>query len=209
LASPLTTAFNRAAARAPRDIDLHMMRALIKGDRDTALALIARGGDVNYRNQPGETPLMAASLRSDATLVQALLERGADINAQDAEGNTALHWLARADWTRDIPAIAHHMLDCGADAGMKNKKGETAAYVATRLNKERLARILGDDGHIPAVKTMAAENAIEVVKPIKLKSTAPPPEPQPAPTPAPKREEPAGESISDMSKRYAKAGLFG
>lgn len=214
---PYRSPFRRVAAREPREIDLLMMRALIKGEHDTAMLLIERGGDVNFRNQPGETPLMAAALRGDAVIVQALLERGADINAKDREGNTALHWLARADWSRDITSIAYHMLDCGVDAGVTNARGETAGYIASRLNKERLARILDTPGgHIPPVKTMASENAIDVGRPIKLK-TAPKPEPEPepevaaeeppAPPPPPKKEE--TESIRDLEKRFAKAGLFG
>ena len=214
MARRLTAAFNRAATAEPREVDLFLMRALVKDDITVAIDMIHQGADINYRNKLGETPLMAAALKGNATMMKMLIEQGADVNAADAQGNTALHWLARSDWTREIPGLAQLMIDSGADAALKNAQGETAGYIAGMLNKSRLARVL--DAGIPGVQ--AREEAIEVRKPIRLK-TAPAPEPEPVPevVPEPMTEKPApppakvekSETISEMEKRFAKAGLFG
>ena len=216
----LTATFNRAANSPPRDMDLFLMKALIHKDTNVAIDMIDNGADVNYRNKLGETPLMAAALNGNAMIVEMLLEQGADVNAADAQGNTPLHWLARADWTREIPGIAQAMIDGVADPTLMNARGETPGYVAGMLNKSRLARVLG--AGIPGVPER--EETIEIRKPLRLK-TAPAPEAEPEPEPEPAPEvvpEPVAaapappparveksETISEMEKRFAKAGLFG
>jgi hypothetical protein len=203
----LKTAFNRAARGAPREADLFLMRAIARNDNTVAADLIYQGADVNYRNKKGETPLMAAAYEGNAAIMKILLEQGSDVNAVDADGNTAMHWLVKSEWTRGTPDMAQLLIDGGADTGIKNTFGETAEFLAGQWNKERLARRLR--------QTRKDPDAIEVVKPIRLK-TAPPPEP--VPEPAPVAEKPAAppaakmeksETISEMERRFAKAGLFG
>ena len=59
--------------------------------------LVARGAQLNAKDEEGETALMHAVDRGDVEVVDALLQAGADASVQDAAGATALmHALSDA-----------------------------------------------------------------------------------------------------------------
>jgi len=58
--------------------------------------LLARGADVNAREQNGDTPLHCATFRQHGVIAQMLLAKGADVNAAAKDGCTPLHRLATA-----------------------------------------------------------------------------------------------------------------
>jgi len=51
-----------------------------------------RGGDVNSRDEKGETLLIYAVKRNRPEIVKMLVEKGADISAKDESGKTALDY---------------------------------------------------------------------------------------------------------------------
>jgi cytohesin len=69
---------------------------LARGDRpaagfeDVTGLLLAKGLDVNARNNKGETPLHVAMRFAQKNVVEVLLAKGADVNARDREGKTPL-----------------------------------------------------------------------------------------------------------------------
>ncbi len=67
-----------------------------------AKALLARGADVNARQQQGWTPLHGAAAEGKVELVTLLLSHGADLNARNDEGKTPL----AAALERNQPAAA-------------------------------------------------------------------------------------------------------
>lgn len=68
-----------------------LISATRKGDISTVKELLAKGADVNAKdNMFGRTALMWASENGHLELVQALLAKGADVNAKDNKGETAL-----------------------------------------------------------------------------------------------------------------------
>ena len=92
------------------------------GDRESALALVAAGGDVNAPQGDGTVPLHWAVYKNDLALVETLLSRGADPNVVNSYGSTPLSEavnVANAD-------LVERLLDAGADVAAANADGQTA-----------------------------------------------------------------------------------
>jgi hypothetical protein len=89
--------------------DLNVQRA---DDLEKAKALLAKGGDVNAKDNGGETPLHDAAAFNCKGVAAVLLVSGADVNAKDNPGDTPLvvavqkHSDAVADLLRAPPAPA-------------------------------------------------------------------------------------------------------
>ena len=66
------------------------MMASQQGHLDVVQALLAKGADVNAKDNDGATALMLASQNGHLDVVQALLAKGADVNAKANDGVTAL-----------------------------------------------------------------------------------------------------------------------
>ena len=67
-----------------------------KGHKEIVELLIAKGVDVNAKNNRGGTPLHLANNKEIAEL---LIANGADVNAKDEDGETPLDWAIRnSNW---------------------------------------------------------------------------------------------------------------
>ncbi|HEY6121908.1 MAG TPA: TonB family protein, partial [Pyrinomonadaceae bacterium] len=88
---------------------LPLMRAVAEGDAPALKALLARGTDVNCRNQSGQTPLMMAALLGHSALVPILLEFGADVSLRDNHGLSALDWSQRRGFTEISESLIYAM----------------------------------------------------------------------------------------------------
>ncbi len=73
------------------------------GDRESALALIAAGADVNAQQRHGWTALHGAAEMGDREVVEALLAAGADASSATREGKTAAD-LAREHGYEELAA---------------------------------------------------------------------------------------------------------
>src|SRR5882672_3769829 len=67
-----------------------LFRASRDGDRVALRSLLAKGADINTRNDNGDTPLMEAALNADAAVLELLLKADADVNATNKAGASAL-----------------------------------------------------------------------------------------------------------------------
>lgn len=66
------------------------MYASQEGYLGVVQALLAKGADVNAKNNDGRTALIFASLKGQLEIVQAFLAKGADVNAKVNYGPTDL-----------------------------------------------------------------------------------------------------------------------
>ena len=90
-------------------------------DRAAALALIAKGADVNQTQPDGTTPLHWAVYTFDRELVQAMLRKGARVDARNRYGSSPLAEAARVGNLE----IAEMLLEAGADPNVGNEDGQT------------------------------------------------------------------------------------
>lgn len=103
--------------------------------------LIARGADVNAKDDGGATALMLAAGRDDPSFLEPLLQAGADVNAQDSLGRSAL--MVAAESFRNEIVKVRILLDAHADVTLRDGEGRTALQ---RLGPEAdpaLRRLLG------------------------------------------------------------------
>ncbi|HEY7086562.1 MAG TPA: ankyrin repeat domain-containing protein [Tepidisphaeraceae bacterium] len=74
-----------------------LMTVACVGEADMLRSLIARGADVNARNQYGMTALMYAAMFDRPEVVQVLLAAGADPSPRNESGRTALEMAVDMD----------------------------------------------------------------------------------------------------------------
>ena len=92
------------------DVSAPLHDAVIAGDAAKVTALLAKGADVNSRNENGYTPLFLAVDRGRMQIVQLLLDRGADASVRNNDGNTVgvrpslLRTFASAPRSRSMPS---------------------------------------------------------------------------------------------------------
>ena len=102
--------------------------------------LLARGADVNSRNERGITPLGIAVFNGDERLVAELVAYGADINIKDNLGNTALSFAADQMHEEIVEKLLKH----GAYSDVRDGRGETALSLAVPARSQKMIEILLD-----------------------------------------------------------------
>ena len=147
------TACHKARSRCSVDID--MIKRLVDAHCDLEIAnthgqtalhcavaindsimvdfLVKEGADVNARGYNGRTACHEAAwsfLRSGVDIVKCLVDAHCDLEITDDAGKTALHYAAGSHYPDMI--MIKLLLDKGADASAKNKKGETARNVVEK-----------------------------------------------------------------------------
>jgi len=115
-----------------------LMMAAFKRDGDTVRALLDKGAKVN---QPGWTALHYAAASGDAAIAQLLIERGAQVNALSPRPSGAVTPLMMAA-REGQDGIVRLLLAKGANAGLKNTEGFTAAQLARQAGHDKLAALL-------------------------------------------------------------------
>lgn len=101
---------------------------------------LKNGGDINARNQHGNTALQSGVREGFTECVELLLDRGADINARDSAGNTALH-SAVASGRANAWLLEKFTLR-GADLNARNSKGQTPLDLAQSYHDDASANLL-------------------------------------------------------------------
>jgi len=116
--------------------------AIQRGDRKTALEMIAKGADVNNAQADGTTPLHWAVYQVDRELVQALIKKGARADVVNRYGSTP---LAEAIKVANVPLV-ELLLEVGANANVANEDGQTALMLAARTGNLAVAEALVREG---------------------------------------------------------------
>jgi ankyrin repeat protein len=138
------------AALLKKDVDINakekngstaLLNAIAYRNHRNIKMLLAKGADVNAANAGGFSPLILSAIRDDPQTASALIARGAKVDAEDVWGNTALMWAAYSDLPD--PELVKCILKAGADAGHKNKMGETAFVWAERRGNTNVVSLLG------------------------------------------------------------------
>jgi len=136
---------------------------------------LARGADVNVRNDRGITLLRTAAEGGSAKVAELLLAHGADVNARDNLGMTPLDGAVfyrqkelvdlllahgadvnaktKVDWTPLMYAastgqreIAELLLAHGADVNAKDDKGMTPLHLASSVREKEVVDLLRQHG---------------------------------------------------------------
>ncbi|VDH97663.1 Hypothetical predicted protein [Mytilus galloprovincialis] len=105
----------------PSDTPQTLVQAASHGNLDIVTEYLELGGDVNYRDQNGHTPLHCAVINETKDIVSELLRSGSDPTVVDKNGRTPLH-CAVINETKDIIS---DLLRSGADPTVEDKNGKT------------------------------------------------------------------------------------
>jgi ankyrin repeat protein len=111
------------------------MMAALRGRLPAMATLIARGAQVR---RPGWTPLHYGASGQEPRAIDLLLAHGAEVDARSPNGSTPL-MLAAGYGAIDGAVL---LLRRGADPALRNQAGLTAADMARRADRDRLAEQL-------------------------------------------------------------------
>lgn len=118
---------------------------------------IARGENLEWRDERGFTPLMIAASRDRPAICELLMDAGADIRATDADGRDAFS-IARdagASAAAEVIAQRHAGLDVGSSCGAEQEPSPTQPPHEPPANAQHQAGILSERmganpaGHAP------------------------------------------------------------
>ena len=122
--------------------------AAVLSRKDITELLIARGADINAKDNGGNTPLH--NVRSKE-VAQLLIAKGADVNATNYQGNIALHYVA-GNYTCS-QELAQLLITKGADVNATNNEGDTPLHLAAgayRGSTEMVAMLIAKGADINA-----------------------------------------------------------
>ena len=154
---PLTTKFLLSRGVSPQNTLTvsPLCGAAEKNHHEVVRILLEAGGDINGRNDNGETPLYWATVWGQQHSVVILLDHGADPNIADTDGSTPLMNAAY----RGPVSIIELLLASGAALETKNKRGRSALGTAFFTGRVEVARCLIEHG--AAVDGTALHEAVK------------------------------------------------
>jgi ankyrin repeat protein len=101
--------------------------AAANGHLDEVLYWVARGADVNGKNDKGKTPIYPGAVNGHLDVVQYLVAQGADVKAKDSDGFTVLHWTVLLKGNLEV---VQYLIAHGADVNARDKEGSTPLFNA-------------------------------------------------------------------------------
>jgi ankyrin repeat protein len=141
--------------------DAALRKAAQDGEMQTVKDLLAKGANVNAKDEKGRTALLSiAPARDNPEMAKLLIEKGAEVNAKDNEGETALMIAA----SQSNPGILEALIEAGAEVDATNKAGGTALMAAAfRANIEEI-KILLAKGADRKLKDKKGRTASDIAK---------------------------------------------
>lgn len=112
--------------------------ATVAGNNAIAELLIAKGAEVDAKNDNGNTPLSLATVTDDEPIAQLLIAKGADVNTKNNKRTTPLI-LAAFTGHKDVAQL---LIAKGAKVDAKNKKGITPLSAAAATGHRDVAALL-------------------------------------------------------------------
>ncbi|HEV2380249.1 MAG TPA: ankyrin repeat domain-containing protein [Terriglobia bacterium] len=148
---------NNPALAYAKSIDgesvLHL--AAKANNADIAKLALAKGIDVNTRDNRGNTPLHEAAKFVDAIVLRVLLRKNANCSIKSDNGSTPLHFAALNGCTE----AAELLLTKGADVNARNDHGETPLHLTVPSALLDSITRRSPQNRIPIVRLLLAKNA--------------------------------------------------
>ncbi|MBI4657879.1 MAG: ankyrin repeat domain-containing protein [Verrucomicrobia bacterium] len=107
--------------------------------KDMAEMLLAKGANLNLKDENGATPFQYAVSDNRWDIVGFFLVKGADPNQRMTWGDTAMHVVARNDQNLDLAKL---LLDRGADVNAKGANNRTALHHAAAHGAAKITELL-------------------------------------------------------------------
>ena len=119
-------------------------------DSNAVKDLIAKGANINFPDQDGNTALILAASNGNKEIVDELISNTADINRQNNNGDTALITATRKANIRVYNDIAIKIIDSGADVNIQDDDGNTALIIAaaTKGNNEIALKLIESGANV-------------------------------------------------------------
>ena len=135
-----------------------LIMAIAEPSLKVAQVLIeAKGTDLNFLNQAGESALMYAALKGHGALVKLLISKDADVNKA---GWTPLHYAA----TLGDVEIIRLLLDHHAFVNAESPNGTTPLMMAAQYGSTGAVKLLLDEGAEPLLKNEQGLNALDFAR---------------------------------------------
>ena len=146
----------------PNTLDPEARHGLIMAVADSSLKVAqvlieAKGTNVNFLNQAGESALMYAALKGHLALVKLLISKDADINKS---GWTPLHYAA----THGDEDIVRLLLDQHAFVNAGSPNGTTPLMMAAQYGRATTVKLLIEEGAEPLLKNEQGLNALDFAR---------------------------------------------
>ena len=133
----LTTGCKKQPAVSTASPTLH--KAARTGDIDKAKSLIAKGADVNAKDENTRTPLFYAAKYGHKDLAELLIANGADINMHGGTPFKTPLYIATYYGYKEVVEV---LLSHGAEVNVLNDRKEIALHTAIRRGYKEIVELL-------------------------------------------------------------------
>ena len=130
-------------------------------NKETAELLIAKGADINAKDDTGGTPLFWAALEGNEEVAELLIKQGADVNAEGPKGWTALHWAVAMAQKKSVELLIGEGADVNAKDVIYGTPLDNVGRfydTATKAKEADLANLLRKHGGKTSEELKAAGN---------------------------------------------------
>ena len=138
----------------------HLHYAAKGNSAEVVKVLIAKGADVNAKNEYGETPLHWAAEANAAEIAKMLIAKGAEVNAKSKRGSTPLHFAA----SENAAEVAKVLIAKGAEVNARINSGSTPLHFAAWENAAEVVKVLIAKGAEVNAKKNNGETPLDVAK---------------------------------------------
>lgn len=127
------------AAKADPDLATPLMYAVRYGHTAIVKKLLDAGAKTDLHDSDGQGLLHRGAMQGSEEIATLLLEKGLDIDQRDRQhGYTPLQWAVYYNRTQ----MVEFLLEYGADAHIKNNRGQNALQLARDRNNDAIAYLL-------------------------------------------------------------------